>query len=92
MNWTNSHNISFIGLANVESLTGSKIKQETIKLSKLKHSENKHINERCLRDGKVELIPGQFIELEFPVKEKRNNLGGQKTSFVLKSKGYYTPF
>ncbi len=89
LEWTNSHKLSFIGLAEADSSTT--IKQEVLKLSSLKHSEYKNINKESLKDGKVELIPGQYIDLEFPEKKERIQ-SGYKTSFVLKSKGYYAPF
>ena len=91
MEWTRSHNISFIGLAEeVTSTTTPKIKKETISLSSLKHSENKNITKKQLKAKKVELSPGQYVELEFPAKEKNLN-SDEKVSFFLSSKGYYTP-
>ncbi len=91
LKWTNSHNLSFIGLVNASPLTNPDIKQETIKLSSLSHSEDKNINEKHLKDGRVGLIPGQFINLEFPAKKEIIN-SDQEISFILKAKGYYTPF
>ncbi len=90
LEWTAPHNLSFIGLADVDSLTSPHIKQEIVKLSNLRHSEDKDINKKHLKDGKVELIPGKYLELEFPAKEEEVK-SNQKTSLVLKSKGYYTP-
>jgi len=89
MEWTKFHNLSFVGLAEVKPLDSFQVKQKTIELSKLRHSENKDVDEGYLKDEKVELIPGQFIELEFPA-EKENINSNQKTSFILKSKGHYT--
>ncbi|GAI18234.1 unnamed protein product, partial [marine sediment metagenome] len=66
LEWTNSHNLSLLGLVNASPLTNSDAKQKTIKLSNLKHSEDKSIDKESLKDGRVELTPGQFIELEFP--------------------------
>jgi len=91
LKWTNSHNLSFLSLVNVSSLNNSNVKQETIKLSNLKHSEDKSIDKESLKNGKVELTPGQFIELEFPAKKEVIN-SDQEISFILRSKGYYTPF
>ena len=89
MEWTKFHNLSFVGLAEVKPLDSFQVKQKTIELSKLRHSENKDVDEGYLKDEKVELIPGQFIELEFPA-EKENINSNQKTFFILKSKGHYT--
>lgn len=90
--WTRPHNVSFVGLTDTEGLSEvSNISQESIKLSCLKHSENKNIDKTYLKKGKVELIPGQYIKLEFPAKKEKAE-SNQRTSFVLKSKGYYTPF
>jgi len=90
LEWTNSHNLSFTGLATTSDLSeASHVSQKTIQLSSLSHSEKKNINKNYLKSGKVELTPGQYIELEFPV-EKDEVKVNQKTSFVLKSKGYYT--
>ncbi len=89
--WTRSHNLSFVGLTDVNDISNiSNIREKVVELSNLKHSENKDIKRESLKDGRVELIPGQYIELEFSaIKE---TLGfNQRTSFVLKSKGYYTP-
>jgi len=91
LKWTRPHNLSFVGLADVKDLSKtSDVSQEPIELSQLKHLEDRNINKTYLKKGKVELIPGQYIELEFPL-EKENVESNQKTSFVLKSKGYYTP-
>jgi len=91
LKWTNSHNLSFLGLADVNPLNNSSVKQEVIKLSDLKHSEDKNISKKHLKNGKVELTPGQFIELQFPAKKEIIS-PNQKISFILKPKGYYTPF
>ena len=91
MEWTRSHNISFVGLAErITSTTTSKVKKEIVNLSNLKHSEDKSISKKQLKAKKVELSPGQYVELEFPAKEK-NLSSNEKTSFFLSSKGYYTP-
>jgi len=90
-NWTAAHNLSFVALSDMEDLSAiPDIKEESIKLSNLKHSEQKNINKTYLKKKMVELIPGQYLELEFPAK-KEEVKSNQKTSFVLKSKGYYTP-
>jgi len=91
LKWTNSHNLSFLGLVDVSPLSGSNLKQGVIKLSDLRHSENKKINKKDLENEGVELTPGQFVNLEFSSKKEVLN-PNQKVSFVLKSKGYYTPF
>jgi len=86
--WTSSHNLSFLGLVDVSPLSPD-IKQESIKLSNLRHSKDKSINKKDLESEGVELTPGQFIDLEFPAKKEDIN-PNQKISFILKSKGYYT--
>jgi len=85
MEWTKPHDISFIGLADVAI---SKIKQDVIDLSSLKHSEDKKITKKDLKSGKVELIPGQYVELEFPASKEKIS-SDEKASFFLNSKGYY---
>jgi hypothetical protein len=88
LKWTSSHNLSFFGLVDVNSLD-SNIKQESIKLSNLRHSKDKNINKKDLEKKGVQLVPGEFIDLEFPA--KREDIGSnQEISFVLNSKGYYT--
>jgi len=88
MKWTRFHDLSFVSLAELKPLNSFQVKQETLKVSRLSHSENKEVDERYLKDGKVELIPGQFIKLEFSA-EKENINSSQKASFILKSKGHY---
>ena len=89
LEWTESHNLSFIGLTEVKPIKNGQSKIEKIRLAELKHSHNRNINKNNLKEGKVELIPGQFISLEFPY--KKNTLkSNQRASFVLRSKGYYT--
>ena len=91
LKWTNSHNLNFLGAAEVDSLNSLDIKQEIVKLSSLKHSESKEVHKKDLGSKGIELIPGQFINLEFLSKKEHLN-PDQKVSFIFKSKGYYTPF
>ncbi|MCX6758947.1 MAG: hypothetical protein NT012_00015 [Candidatus Nealsonbacteria bacterium] len=87
LEWTGSHNLSFIGLTEPDT----RLKLEKIKLAYLEHSSNKNIKKEQLEKGEVQLIPGQFINLEFPYK-KDNLKSSERVSFILKSKGYYTKF
>ena len=89
LEWTSAHNLKLIGLAQlVTSKERKKIKVESLKLESLLHSNDVKITKKDFKKG-VELIPGQYLELTFPC-EKLSLNSNQTTSFVLKSKGYYT--
>ena len=89
LEWTNTHKLDFIGLAQLASPEETKkIKIENLKIESLKHSRKKEISKKELKKGKVELKPVQFLELTFPY--KKITLKPQEIiSFFLKSKGYY---
>jgi len=86
LEWTSRHALSFIGLTEAEDV--KKINIETLGLENLNHSHEKEITKKSLKDGKAELIPGQFIELTFPC-PKENLKANEKTSFILKTRGFY---
>ena len=88
LEWTNTHNLKSIGLAQlVKSKESKEIKIESLKLESLLHSNDAKITEKDFKKG-VELTPGQYLEMVFPY-EKSSLNPNQTTSFVLKSKGYY---
>ncbi|RLC36712.1 MAG: hypothetical protein DRH33_06600 [Candidatus Nealsonbacteria bacterium] len=89
LEWTQPHNLSFIGLANSNPKDINQLKIEKLKLSELRHSHNADVNKDTLKNGEIELIPGQFLSLEFPA-EKAEIGVNQKISFILETKGYYT--
>jgi len=89
LEWTNTHKLNFIGLAQLASSQEIKAtKINNLKPETIKHSRQKEINKNDLEKGKVELIPGQSLELTFPY--TKSNLKPKETvSYLLKSKGYY---
>ncbi|MCD6574395.1 hypothetical protein J7K97_01790, partial [Candidatus Aerophobetes bacterium] len=90
LEWTHPHNLSFIGICEYQPLKSDKnIKIEKIRPTKLIHSEYGEVDLNSLKKNCVELIPGQFITLEFPYKEGEKNL---VTSFIFKCRGYYTKY
>jgi len=89
LEWTNTHKLNFMGLAQLATSEEIKdIKIENLKLETMKHSHKKEVNKEDLEKGKVELIPGQFLELTFPYK-KIAPKSTETISYLLKSKGYY---
>ena len=89
LEWTSAHNLKLVGLAQLVTPKKRKeVKVESLKLESLLHSNDIKITKKNFKKG-IELIPGQYLELTFPC-EKLSLDSNQTTSFVLKSKGYYT--
>jgi len=89
LEWTNTHKLSALGLAQLASSEEvKKTKVESIALESLSHSQKKEITKKDLIKGGVELKPVQHIELDFPYK-KITLKSGETVSYFLKSKGYY---
>jgi hypothetical protein len=82
--FTDNHKIDFVGLDTSEQ---EKFEVKKADLIAAKHSTEGEVKERVIKADNIytELVPGQQVELEFIIPEKRESI----RDFILVSRGHY---
>lgn len=88
LEFTAHHKVAFVG---IDTTPPVPMKKRVYKLAQAIHSELGDVTETLKEENNqfVRLMPGEEIELKFPVPEPPKP--GNKLSYVLVSKGYYIP-
>ena len=90
LDWTDSHRLSYFGLDTSDHKSDLKSLQITKLIpTKLAHSKKGVCSYDQLKKNNVELLPGEFVKLNFPAEDleiKEN----QTVSFLIKLRGHYT--